>query len=180
MIYITSEPIETYDSESNTFKYSDVQTVRFEYSLKAIYNWEGKWQKPFLKGEHTGEQWIDFYLDMALDPVDVTFFTEKILLELARYITSTNTATKFNTYGQEAAGQTIKKGKFETSEEIYSMMITAGIPIEFEERNFNRLMVILKIHSNAHNPPKKMSKEDVMKQNANLNEQRKKQMQSKG
>jgi hypothetical protein len=52
--------------------------------------------------------------------------------------------------------------------------------MEFENRNLNRLMTILRIISLKNEPPKKMNRQDIMRQNAELNRQRREQLKTKG
>ncbi len=59
-------------------------------------------------------------------------------------------------------------------------MFMENIPIEFETRNLNRLLTIIRVISSYREKPKKMSREEIHKQNAKLNAERKKQLQSKG
>jgi len=173
--------LEYYDEEINQFVYDEGGIVRFEYSLKAVYDWESRWKKPFLKGELTDVELVDFYMTMALDPVREEFINEKVMLTLSEYIGSPQTATTFSAHEDGQNGNNgFKKGKLYTAEEIYALMFQANIPIEFENRNLNRLLVILRIISNHNSPPKKMTKEEIFKQNAKLNAQRKAQMNTKG
>lgn len=161
--------------------YEEGGTVRFEYSLKVVYDWEGKWQKSFLKGELTDDEWFDFYMMMALDPIDEKFMTHEVMDTLAKYIGNSNTATKFSSNQQGQNGNNgSTKGKIYTAEELYALMVMANVPLEFEYRNLNRLLVTLRIISSYNNPPKKMSKQDVYRQNASLNAQRKAKLQTKG
>lgn len=181
MITIDLGTIEYYDGNLNEFVYDEGGIVRFEYSLKVLYDWEGKWKKPFLKGELTDNEWLDFYMMMALDPIEERFMTENVMRMLAEYISDSNTATTFTSIDNGQNGnKTSSKGKLYTAEELYAMMFEAGIDIEFETRNLNRLLVILRIISSHNSPPKKMSKNDVYRQNASLNAQRKAQMKTKG
>jgi len=178
MITIDLGTAEYYDETTNQFMYDKGGIVRFEYSLKAIYNWEGKWQKPFLKGELTQDEVIDFYKTMALDPVEDRFLTDGVQKLLSDYIAQSHTATTFSS--SQNGNQTSSKSKIYTSEELYAMMFAASVPLEFENRNLNRLLVILRIISSHNSPPKKMSKQDILKQNKELNAQRKAQMKSRG
>lgn len=180
MITIDLGVIELYDSDSNTFEYIELGKVRFEYSLKAIYEWEAKWKKPFLKGGLNDEEYIDFYLHMALDPITKESITYDVAKTLSKYITEVPTATTFSTDMNPETKTVSSKAKFQTAEELYAIMINAGVPIEFEDRNLNRLLTILRIISIKNEPPKKMSQQDVLKQNASLNEQRKAMLKTKG
>jgi hypothetical protein len=177
MLVINLGTLEFFDSSKNEFAYEEGGTVRFEYSLKAVYEWEGRWKKPFLKGELTYAEMIDLYKLMALDEFDPKFLKEEVITKISEYILDTNTATKFSEIKTKSAVPTKNK---HTSEEIYAMMFSAGIPLDFENRNLNRLLTILRVISVQNNPPKKMTKEEVLKQNATLNQQRKAQMKTRG
>lgn len=181
MISIDLGTIEYYDSKLNQFVYEDGGVVNFEYSLKAVYDWEAKWRKPFLKGELTDDEWIDFYMAMALDPFDEKFMSEEVMEKLAKYISNSHTATTFSSAQDSQNGNKgSSKGKMYTAEELYALMIMSNVPLEFEHRNLNRLLVILRVISSYNNPPKKMSKQDIYRQNASLNAQRKAKMKTKG
>ena len=180
MIAIDLGRREYYNTKTNEFEYDEGGTVRFEYSLKALYTWEGKWRKPFLKGELTEQELVDFYMTMALDPIDEKFMTSGLMTTLADYIQEEHTATKFTSHEKKGGRGGLAKPKIHTAEELYGLMISANIPLEFENRNLNRLLVILKVISAFNEPPKKMTKEEVLKQNAELNRQRRAQMKTKG
>lgn len=181
MITIDLGNIEFYDSTKNEFVYEHGGIVRFEYSLRALYEWEGKWKKPFLKNdkELTGEELIDFYMKMALDPIDIRFMTIDVMKKLSEYINDPQTATVF-TDKSDGSSRNKKSNKTFTSEELYAMMTASNVPLDFENRNLNRLMVVLRIISNYNNPPKKMSRNDILKENARLNAERKAKLNSKG
>jgi len=181
VITIDLGSVEYYDEHSNQFIEDKGGIVRFEYSLKALYDWEGKWKKPFFKGNLTDDETLDFYKMMALDPVEDRFLTVEVQKVLADYIADDHTATTFssNQNGQNG-NQTSSKGKYQTSEEIYAMMFQAQIPLEFENRHLGRLMVMLRIISTHNSPPKKMTKNDIYRSNAELNKQRKARMNTRG
>lgn len=170
--------MEYYDGKKNQFVYDDGGIVRFEYSLLAIYDWEGRWKKPFLKGGLSAIEMIDFYKTMALDPIDERFITEEVMETLSTYVSDSGTATTF-TNVQEGQGGSLN-GKTHTAEELYALMVMARIPIEFETRNLNRLLTIMRVIGAKNSPPKKMSTADIRRQNADLNAQRKKALQTKG
>ena len=173
--------IEYFDDHTSEFVYEQGGIVRFEYSLKVIYDWESKWRKPFLKGGLTDKEMVDFYKMMALDPISEQFLTIDVQKMIADYITDSHTATTFST-GPEGQNDTklLNQGKVYTSEELYALMFQAQIPIDFENRNLNRLLVVLKIIAAHNNPPKKMSKQDILRQNSELNKQRREQLKTRG
>src|SRR5690606_16380848 len=120
---------------------------------------------------------IDFYTMMALKPIDSRHITDEVMEKLSNYITETHTATTFSTLPDEGqnGSKSFRKGKIYTAEELYALMFMNQVPLEFENRNLNRLTTVLRIISNYNSPPKKMSKQDIQKQNAELNRQRREQ-----
>lgn len=181
LITIDLGTIEYYDGKKKEFVYLVGGRVRFEYTLKMIYEWESKWKIPFLRGGLTEEQSIDFYLRMALDPIEKDFMTEEVMEVLSDYIKSSETATTFHdpVNGQNG-NKRFSSGKVHTAEELYSFMFMANVPIEFENRNLNRLLVTLRIINEHNSEPKKMDHVDVLRQNRELNEARKKKFNTKG
>lgn len=180
MIVLYIEPMEFYNEDTNEFESYDDLTVKFEYSLASVAEWEAKWAIPYLNTELaiTDPKFIDFCLCMALDktlkPEQITTTTALTLYEYTR---NTQTATTFRESLQNSEA---KSGKVYSSEEIYALMFMNSVPIELENINLNRLLVILKIISIYANPPKKMSRQEVLSQNRSLNEQRKKQYNTRG
>jgi hypothetical protein len=179
MLTIDLGTIEYFDSDKQEFVYETGGIVRFEYTLKAIYEWEGIYKRPFLKGELTYTELIDFYRLMALDEFDVKFLNAEHVKRISDYIADPKTATTFSD-NTGAKGTTQAKNKINTAEELYAMMFSAGIPLDFENRNLNRLITLLKVISVQNNPPKKMTREETLKQNYNLNKQRREQMKTNG
>lgn len=145
-----------------------------------MYDWEAKWRKPFLKGEYDMFELRDFFHMMAIDPVEIKFLTSGVMEKLSNYIGSTQTATTFSRPNNNQNGNNFNIGKIYTAEEIYGLMFMNQIPIEFENRNLNRLLVILKVISNYNKPKEKMSRDDILAQNRRLNEERKRKYGTKG
>lgn len=175
MITINLGVIEEYDAQTNEFNKIEGGIVRFEYSLKVVYDWEGIWRKPFLNSKLTDEQYISLFKLMALDPLDERFINDELALTLVKYINDQSTATVFSNNDK-----TNNSSKFITAEELYVTMFQAGFPLELENINLNRLMVMLRILSNKSEKPKKMSRQDVLRQNAELNRQRREALKTKG
>jgi hypothetical protein len=181
MISIDLGTIEYFDDTKNEFSYDAGGIVRFEYTLKVVYDWESRWRKPFLKGGLTDRELIDFYMMMALDPIKEHFLTMDVQKILAEYIADQNTATTFSAGPEGQNGNAgFTRGKAYTAEELYALMFQAQIPLEFENRNLNRLLTILRIIASYNSPPKKMSQQDILRQNAALNAQRKAQLKTRG
>lgn len=177
MITIHIDEIEYFDGEFHTFP---EKTVNFEYSLSAIARWEAKWKIPFLSSQLPDNdiRTFDFYRCMATDhDLSIEYITEEVAVKLKTYVDTPQTATTFNVQnGDTPRG----KSKVYTAEEVYALMFMNGVPLEFEDRNLNMLFVVLKIISVYSNPPKKMSQEEIKKQNTELNALRKKQYNTRG
>lgn len=181
MLIIDLGTTEYYNPATEEFEYEDKGILRFQYTLKILYEWEGRWQKAFLDQnvKLTADEIIDLYLRMAVDPIEKSDLTEPVMKRIAEYISRPTTATRFRTV--EGSGRGGKKtGKIYTSEELYALMFEARIPLEFENKDLNRLMVILRIMSTNNSPPKKMSKADILRQNAKINASRKARFNTKG
>lgn len=179
MITIEIDGIEYYDDTLNQFRSFPAKTVTFEYSLFVIAKWESKWKIPFLTAKFKGAdpRLIDFYLIMSKDrSLTPEYINENVANTLSKYINDSQTATTFTAQNDNNSRST----KVYTSEEIYALMFMNHVPLEFEHRNLNRLLAVLRIISIYTNPPKKMTRQEVMSQNAQLNAQRKKEYNTRG
>lgn len=181
MLTITIKAAEMFDSASNKFLVNAKdQTLTLEHSLVSISKWESKWHKPFLSDtSKTLEESIDYIKCMTItqnvDPIIYRFLSKDNFEKINAYIEDPMTASWVN----EAGG---KKGKSETitSELIYYWMIALNIPVEFQKWHLNRLLMLIKICNAKNQPPKKMSKSEIMKRNRSLNAARRKASGSSG
>ena len=184
MITITIEPIELYDSEREVFVYVDGGTFRFEHSLDAITKWESLWRTSFFDAFSVETKLQNGYLEsycmmMCLDDglLDI-HLTPTVLTKLAMYMSEQPTATIFNEF--QNGDKTPSRGKVLTSEEVYAMMVMANVPFEASSWNIHRLMVLLKIISIKSGPQKKMTKQEILQQQARINKERREKYNSKG
>ena len=180
MLTITFKETEYYDETTNTFLNLPEKTVDFEFSLRAISRWEQKWKMPFLSTQMGVDdlRLIDFYLMMSLDPTLSPLYLDDVAMSaLSFHMNDKRSATIFTSQNESNANT---RGKIYTAEEFYALMFMNGIDLEFENRNLNELLNILRIISHYNSPPKKMSKEDIFKQNRELNAKRKAEYNTKG
>ena len=184
MLCITIPPLESeqWDSKNEVFVtsvYGEECTLCLEHSLVSISKWESKWEKPFLSSDKTDEEFLDYIKCMTLTrnvPDDVyDRLTEKNIEDINRYVNAPMTATTFYKNSNTKAGREIV-----TSEIIYYWMISLNIPVEFEKWHINRLITLIRVCEIKNAPPKKMSKREIMSQNAALNAARKKRLNTKG
>lgn len=171
---------EGWDEENEEFVKPKTQVLMMEHSLVSISKWESKWHKPFLfTKDKTNEEVMDYIHHMTVtpnvDPEVYNHLTSSNIQQINAYIENPMTATTFT---KEQGG----KGKNEiiTAELIYYWMISLNIPFECQKWHLNRLLTLIRVCNTKNEPPKKMSKRDIMSRNAALNEARRKQLNSKG
>lgn len=174
MLKIQVKGRELFDEETLTFISAKDTVLQLEHSLISLAKWESKWHKPFLNNEQkTEEEMRDYIRCMTItqnvDPDVYYCMSEENLLEVKKYMEDPMTATWFNDKNNPKSRQ-----KAVTAELIYYWMITLGIPLEWEKRHLNRLLTLIRVCNNENAPKKKMSRKDVYKQNAALNDARKK------
>lgn len=180
MLEIIIPETEQWDEVNQEFITSNRQILRLEHSLVSLSKWESKWKKPFLSNkEKTYEETIDYIKCMTLTQnVNDTVYNllDKDNIEkINKYIGDPMTATTFKEDPNKKGGREII-----TSELIYYWMISLNIPFECQKWHLNRLLTLIKVCGIKNQPPKKMSKKDVMSRNAALNAARRKQMNSRG
>ena len=180
MLEIVIPETEQWDEVNQEFITSNRQILRLEHSLVSLSKWESKWKKPFLSNkEKTYEETIDYIKCMTLTQnVNDTVYNllDKDNIEkINKYIGDPMTATTFKEDPNKKSGREII-----TSELIYYWMISLNIPFECQKWHLNRLLTLIKVCGIKNQPPKKMSKKDVMSRNAALNAARRKQMNSRG
>ena len=180
MLRITIPATEMWDDKNEEFVSTKEQTLQLEHSLVSLSKWESKWCKPFLtKGSKTVEETIDYIRCMTLtqnvDPTVYSRLTNANIIEVNRYIEAPMTATWFSE-------DTTRKPNREviTAELIYYWMISLNIPFECQKWHLNRLLTLIRVCNVKNQPPKKMSKRDIMSRNAALNAARRRQLNSKG
>ena len=177
------KPVELWDEEKQEFVYTPAAkavTLCLEHSLISLSKWESKWCKPFLsKQEKTYEETLDYVKCMTLTKGvnDEVYYrlTRENIETINKYIEAPMTATYFS---KERGGKA--NNEVITNELIYYWMIALTIPVEFEKWHLNRLLTLIRVCNIKNQPPKKMSKRDIMSRNAALNAARKKKLNTNG
>lgn len=180
MLEIVVGKQEYYDHEKQEFLYRGGTTLVLEHSLASLSKWEQKFKKPFLSStEKTTEEVIEYIKMMVVVPVSSPVVFEQLdsdaLEEINIYLNDSQTATWFSEDPTKAKGREII-----TNELIYYWMMTAGIPMECQYWHLNRLFTLIRVFSAKNEKPKKMSKAEISRRNRELNEQRRKELGSKG
>lgn len=183
MLEITVPGLEYYDETNNEFIYYKEQILQLEHSLVSISKWESRWCKAFLNGkDKSSEEIIDYVRCMTLAegipegiPEDVyARLTEANFKAINDYIGHPMTATTF------ANERNTRSREIITSEIIYYWMIALNIPFECQYWHLNRLLTLIKVCNIKSNPPKKMSRQEILSRNKALNDARKKELNTKG
>lgn len=182
MLDITIPATEAWDEANQEFVYTKEQTLRLEHSLVSLSKWESKWCKPFLtKKEKSSEETLDYIKCMTLtknvDPNVYNCLTNFNISQINEYIDAPMTATYF-LEDRESKGKLNREQI--TAELIYYWMIALNIPFECQKWHLNRLLTLIRVCNIKSQPPKKRSRNEIMRQNAALNAARKKQLKTRG
>ena len=171
---------EGWDEEKQEFVEPAVQILNLEHSLVSIHKWESKWNRSFLASkEMTEEETIHYIECMTLsDDIDseiYTKLTKENIDEIHDYIYAPMTATKIP---KTKTGKNSKETV--TAELIYFWMLESGIPFECQYWHLNQLLTLIEVCGVKRTPAKKMSKSEIMRQNAAINAANRARFNSKG
>ena len=182
MLEIKIKGREFWDPVKEEFFNTKDTTLHLEHSLISISKWEAKYKKPFLAQDppKTETETKDYFCCMSLDKIaDTSVFeciTEADYKKILDYIRDPMTATTIN--NRESGGKSNRHVL--TSEEIYYYMTALNIPFSCEKWHLNRLLTLIEVANVKNAPPKKMSKNAIYQQNAQLNAARRAKLHSKG
>lgn len=180
MLQIIIPALEQWDEINENFLYFPEKKLMLEHSLVSVSKWERKWCKPFIsKTEKTYEEMVDYIKCMTItqntDDSVYARLTVKNIREIDEYINAPMTATWFSDDKQRSRSR-----EQITAELIYYWMIAYNIPVEFQKWHLNSLLTLIKVCRIKNEPPKKRSKKDILKRNAEINAMRRQQLHSKG
>lgn len=171
---------EGWDEEKQEFIPPKEQILNLEHSLVSLSRWEAKWCKAFLgKQEKTNEEILDYIKCMTVtqnvNPDIYKYLTKGNIKQINDYIEAPMTATHISDNRKGVISNEVV-----TSELLYYWMIALNIPFECQKWHLNRLLTLIKVCSIKNQPPRKMSRREIMNRNAALNAARRKQLNSKG
>lgn len=180
MLVLTIPGEEFWDAKKEEFVTSKGWVLTLEHSLVSLAKWESKWCKPFLsQTDKTEEEIVDYVRFMTLtqnvDPEAYEHLTTEHYNKINEYINAPKTATWFS---KEKKGA--RNREQVTAEVIYYWMIAHNIPFECQKWHLNRLLTLIKVCNIKSQPPKKMSRREILSQNAALNAARRKRLGTKG
>lgn len=175
---------EYFNDKTQEFFYTEPCQVKLEHSLLAVSKWESKWKTSFLSEREmrkmTSQQLADYFICMEVEPPTeprwVFALTPVQTEAIIKYISEEQTATTFYSFRKD---RTINN-KTITSELIYYWMVSLGIPFACETWHLSRLLTLIHVASIKGQTGKKMSKLEIMKSNAELNEERKRKYHTRG
>ena len=169
---------ELYEENKNEFIIVKGATIQVEHSLVSISKWESKWNKPFIsRTEKTVEENIDYIRCMTLTQnVNEEVYnnlTNENMNQISKYIAAPMTATVF-------CDEDDKSNEIITSELIYYWMIQYNIPYEYQKWHLNRLIVLINVCARKSQKPKKMSRNEIINRNRELNAKRRQELNTEG
>lgn len=168
---------EYWDEEKEQFINTMGGDLHFEHSLVSISKWESKWKKPFLGSNKTNAELYDYICCMCEETVTedlIKSLGDESINRILSYVNDPMSATTVNENKRNKPSREVV-----TSELIYYWMIALEIPFECQYWHLNRLMKLIDV-CNIKNNPKKMGKNEIYKQNRDLNAARRKALKTKG
>jgi hypothetical protein len=180
MLRIVIEGDESFNEETQTFTQVDDVILDLEHSLLSLSKWESKYQKPFLSSEKkTTEETFGYLKAMVVtpgvDPDVLNNCSQHVFDQIQQYIESDQSATTFGMMPERRG-----PGEVITAELIYYWMVAFNIPFDCETWHLNRLFALIKICNIKNSKPKRMARHEIAARNRELNEQRKRELNTRG
>lgn len=153
-------------------------TLVLEHSLYTIDKWESIWHKPFLsksQNDKSAEE-IRSYLECMtvnkVDPIVYDVISEADLKKINDYISDPMTATTIQR--PESKSKSVV-----TSEILYYDMIAFNIPFECQHWHLNKLLTLIEV-CDIKNNPKKMTEQETLMSNKEINARNRARFHTKG
>lgn len=176
--------LELYDEVTERFIEVKPTVLNLEHSLIAISKWESKYHIPFLREDEKTMEQLEYYyrcmtINQNVDPNVYKAITYEQQQQILDYIKDPMTATWFGDDKKPGRGRG-RKPDVITSELIYYWMVALQIPSEYEKWHLNRLLTLIQVCNSYNQPPKKMSKNEIIRNNDALNAARRAAMKTRG
>ena len=171
---------ESFDEATQRFVVTKAHVLELEHSLVSLSKWESTFERPFLSNDKKSPEEVVAYVEMMLltpdVPVEVLESLGKVHYDkINEYISSKQTATTINEVRKGGRG-----GETITAEIIYYWMVSMQIPFECQYWHLNRLLTLIKVINRKNEPPKKMGAQEAARRQRELNEQRRRQFNTRG
>ncbi len=181
MLIIDIKDTELFDDKKQEFITIKGCKLQLEHSLVSLSKWESNWNKPFLtKESKTLPETLDYIKCMTItqnvNPMVYNGLTNSDIDTINKYIEKSMTATVF----YEPPGSSNMSKRTITSELLYCWMFALNIPMECQKWHLNRLLTLIRVCNIENQPPKKMSKNEIMNRNSALNAARRNKLHTKG
>ena len=170
------DDVELWDDDKQEFIIEPGREVTFRYTLKNLDKWESKLAKRFIDNVDNiaPEDILDFIQCICDQDIDVTKLSQENYNAIVAYLQHTPSATTLpKSQGSAAAGYSRKK--IFTSEIIYAHMALNHIPFSWEDRNLNKLIMLLNCVGSLQEPPKKMTRAEAMEEHRRVIMERRRQ-----
>ncbi len=151
-------------------------TITLEHSLVSVAKWEARHHpKKFFdrSNPRTLNEQLDYIRCMTIEngisPEIYYGIPDKEMARINNYINDPMSSTTISEY---RGGGARRSGGIDTAETIYWSMIQCNIPIEWEHRHLNQLMMLIRVCM-AKDNPKKMSTSEAIQFQASQAEKNK-------
>ncbi len=185
MLTIIVPSVENFDDDKQEFISSSETILQLEHSLVSLSKWESIWEKPFLGPDPKTDAETLSYIKIMLITPDVPpevflHLSNENLKQINDYLEAKMSATWFSDKPNQGKGRAQRE--IITAELLYYWMITLNIPFECENWHLSRLFTLIKVCNEKNADPKKnkMSNQELLKRNRDLNAQRQAQLKTKG
>lgn len=157
--------------------------LKLEHSLISISKWESRYHRSFIsEGPKTVAEQIDYIKDMSMtsnvNPEAFYVLTKENLEAINSYIADPMTATTF--HDNRPSGPGHYSNQKLTSEVIYYLMISFGIPFECQKWHLTRLLTLIRVCEYKNGGTTKMSNAEILAQNKLINAERRARFHTKG